>query len=189
MTDEHTAPRRRLSEILDGGNRDELARQWDDTQPAQEFAPLPRGAYVARVVSGELSQSQKGTPGYKLTFRVLEGEHAGRQVWHDLWLTATALPMTKRDLAKLGITALDQLEQPLPLGIRVEVEVVLREDNDGIRHNRVRSFKFLGIDDAPMVDSEFGPQQELASDGSEGEQPTLVATATPDDNKAKGNEA
>ncbi|MGB1885124.1 MAG: hypothetical protein ACPHUF_14565, partial [Gammaproteobacteria bacterium] len=43
---------------------------------------------------------------FKLTFRVLEGEHEGRQFWHDVWLTAAALPMAKHDLAKLGIRAM-----------------------------------------------------------------------------------
>ncbi len=28
----------------------------------------------------------------------------GRQFWHDIWLTPVALPMAKRDLAKLGAT-------------------------------------------------------------------------------------
>ena len=70
-------------------------------------------------MTGELASSKsKATPGYKLTFKVVDGEHAGRQFWHDCWLTAAALPQTKRDLAKIGVTSLEQLEKPLPRFIR-----------------------------------------------------------------------
>ena len=89
--------RPRLTDILNGGASN-FKSLWDKTEAAQDVASLPRGTYVAHVVSGELSKAQTGTPGYKLTFKIIEGEHAGRQVWHDLWLTKLAMPMTKRDL-------------------------------------------------------------------------------------------
>jgi hypothetical protein len=107
-----------LSEILQGNDRDKLNRAWDAAQAAPDFAPLPAGEYRARIIRGELFNAKTGTPGYKLTFEVTEGEHAGRRFWHDLWLTPAALPMTKRDAAKLGVTSLDQLlQKPLPQGI------------------------------------------------------------------------
>jgi hypothetical protein len=154
---DHTpmSPRRRLTDILNGG-ADALRRQWSDTTAADDFKPLPSGQYVARIVSGELFTSRSNhTPGYKLTFRVLEGEHAGRQFWHDLWLTPAALPMTKRDLAKLGVAAVEQLEQPLPHGIRCKVKLALRRDDDGTENNRVRSYEVLGVDS--IDDDDFAP--------------------------------
>jgi hypothetical protein len=117
--------------------RDQLKAVWDQTAAAGELGALPKGEYIALLVGGELHSSKEGTPGYKLTFRVAEGEFAGRRFWHDLWLTPAALPMAKRDLAKLGITALDQLEQPCPQGIRCKVKLVLREDDQGAQSNRV----------------------------------------------------
>ena len=118
----------RSAKFLKTSDRENLTRAWDKTPAATDFAAaLPPGEYVARIDGGELFKSpEKGTPGYKLTFEVLEGEHHGRKFWHDLWLTQAALPMTKRDLAKIGVTSLDQLEKPLPLGIRCTVKVVLR---------------------------------------------------------------
>jgi hypothetical protein len=80
----------------------------------------------------------KGTPGYKIEFKVIEGEHIGRHFWHDVWLTPAALPQAKRDLGKIGATDLAQLEQPLPRFIRVKAKVVLRRDDDGAEYNRVR---------------------------------------------------
>jgi hypothetical protein len=68
-----------------------------ETKAAENFAPLPSGEYVARIVGGELFTSKsKGTAGYKLAFRVLEGDYQGRQFWHDGWLTPAALSMAKR---------------------------------------------------------------------------------------------
>ena len=139
--------RKSLSDILRNGERERLSTAWGETQAAEDFAPLPSGEYVARIVGGELFTSKtKGTAGYKLAFRVLEGDHQGRQFWHDVWLTPAALRMAKRDLAKLGVGALKQLERPLPPGIRARVKLALRRDDDGTEYNRVRRFEVVGID-------------------------------------------
>jgi hypothetical protein len=149
-------PRRSLSEILNDNDRTKLRQAWNNTQAAADLKPLPTAEYVAHVLSGELDTARTGTLCYKLTFQVIEGEHTGRRFWHDIWLTAGALPMAKRDLAKLGVADLDQLERPLPQGIRVKAKVVLRRDDDGIEHNRVKSFDVIGID-TPKPDA-FAPE-------------------------------
>lgn len=156
MHNQNTAPRRRLTDILNGGT-DSLRNAWDRTEAAADFAPLPTGNYTARLVGGELFTARSGTPGYKLTFRVLDGEHAGRLLWYDVWLTPPALPMAKRDLGKLGIASVEQLESPLPPGIRCACKVAVRRDDDGTEYNRVRGFEVVGIDAEPMVDSDFAP--------------------------------
>lgn len=159
------APRPRLTDILNGG-ADSLRNQWEKTEVAGDFAPLPRGAYTARVLSGELFNAKSGTPGYKLVFRVLEGEHTGRQFWHDLWLTPAALPMSKRDLGKLGVTSIEQLEQPLPAGIRCTVRLALRRNDDGTEYNRVRAFDVIGIDADPTADPDFAPDASQTEGGA-----------------------
>lgn len=165
MDDNTKLPRRLLTEILKQGV-EALRSQWDATAAAQDFVPLPAGVYTARVVGGELMQAKSGTPGYKLAFRVLEGEHAGRQFWHDLWLTPAALPMSKRDLGKLGVTSIEQLEQPLPAGIRCAVKLALRRDDDGAGYNRVRGFDVLGIDADPTADPDFAPGAAATEGGA-----------------------
>ncbi len=164
--------RKSLSDILRNGDRDALARAWGDAKAAEDFAPLPSGEYVARIVGGDLFTSKtKGTAGYKLAFRVLEGEHQGRQFWHDVWLTPAAMPLAKRDLSKLGVTAIDQLERPLPPGIRCRVKLALRRDDDGAEYNRVKSFEVVGIDEperdafAPADADPFG---DLLADDAAG---------------------
>ncbi len=148
---------KKLSDILSAGagSGQDFGDIWNSTDAAGDFAPLPAGQYICRIESGELDTSSRGTMGYKLTFVVIEGpkkgtegetDSAGRKLWHDLWLTPAALPMAKRDLAKLGITDPEQMEEPLPLGIRCRVQVALRRDDDGTERNRVKRFEVIGID-------------------------------------------
>jgi hypothetical protein len=156
-------PKKKLADILQlNDDREKLQQAWEKTEAADDFAPLPSGEYICRVLSGELFNSKKKTPGYKLTFEVTEGEHADRRIWHDLWLTPQALPMSKRDLAKLGVTKLDQLEQPLPPGILVKVKLALRKDDDGQEHNRVRSFEAIGIEKGDA----YAPPEDAIADTS-----------------------
>ena len=159
-------PRPRLSDILANDQSGNLQDAWNHTEAATDFLPLPPGTYTARVLSGELFKAKSGTPGYKLTFRVLEGEHAGRQFWHDLWLTPAALPMTKRDLCKLDINSLEQLNDPLPVGKRCTVQLAVRRTDDGTEYNRVRSFDVIDFDDDPAADPDFAPNAPKGGGGA-----------------------
>ncbi len=149
--------RKRLSDILSNGNGDNFRNNWDSTDAADEFGPLPRGEYAVRILSGELFTSKRNsTPGYKLTCEVTEGEYEGRRLWLDFWLTPAALPMTKRDLAKIGIERSDQLEQPLPPGILLTVKVALRRDDDGNETNKVTRFEYVGVEPGDTFEPKDG---------------------------------
>lgn len=143
-------------DILHQESMETLSQAWDAVSAAEDFAPLPSGEYIARIMAGELFTSKtKGTVGYKLCFQVLEGEHQGRQFWHDIWLTPAALPMAKRDLGRIGVTSLEQLERPLPPGICCRVKLALRQADDGTAHNRVQTFKVIRVD--PPNTNPFAP--------------------------------
>ncbi len=151
----------RLSDILRDGGGDDIRDIWDSTEAAGEMGPLPPGEYVAHIIAGELETSRtKATPGYKLTFSVIAGEFTGRRFWHDCWLTPAALPQTKRDLAKLGVTSIEQLERPLPRFIRCKVKLALRVDDEKNERNRVKQFEVIGID-IPEADA-FAPADDTA---------------------------
>ena len=156
-----STPNGRLSQILSGGSVN-FHKIWHATDAAVEFAPLPRGVYLCHVTGGELASSRTNrTPGYKLEFTVIEGDVKGRKLWIYLWLTPAALPATKRDLAKLGITSPEQMEQQLPRWIRCNVTAVVRKGDDGIERNEVRGFEMLGID-KPEPDA-FAPLSTVAA--------------------------
>ena len=151
--------RKSLSDILHNGQLDRLSKSWAATEAAKDFGLLPSGEYVCHLTNGELETSRSNaTPGYKIEFTIHDGEFAKRKLWLDCWLTEAALPQSKRDLGKLGVTSLDQLNRPLPRGIRCKVRVVLRTDDSGTQFNRVRSFEVVGID--PPEANPFAPQPD-----------------------------
>jgi len=150
-----STPRKSLVDVLNGTSRDELARQYAETEAAGDMLPLPRGTYRCRVTDGELVTSKGGTPGYSLTFTVDDGEHKGRRLWHTAWLTPAALPLTKRDLAKFGVTSLDMLDRPLPAAFVCDVKVALRVDDEGVERNRVVSFAVVDVLADPTADADF----------------------------------
>jgi hypothetical protein len=155
--------RKSLVDVLGGTSRDELARQFDEAEAAGDMVTLPRGKYRCRITDGELVESKSGTPGFQVVFTVDDGEHKGRKLWHTAWLTPAALPMTKRDLAKLGVTSLDMLDRPLPPGIVCDVKVVVRADDDGVERNRVAAFDVVEVLADPTADDDFG--SPLPADG------------------------
>jgi hypothetical protein len=63
--------------------------------------------------------------------------------------------MSKRDLAKLGVTSLDMLDRPLPAGFVCDVKVALRVDDDGVERNRVVSFSVVEVLADPTSDDDF----------------------------------
>lgn len=152
------ALRKSLTDILDGVSREELARQFEAVEAAADYTPLPRGSYKAEVSSGELTTSTSNKPGYTMCFSVCEGELKGRRLWHTLWLTQAAMPMTKRDLAKLGVVKLEQLEKPMPLGIICQLSVVMRTDDDGETRNRVSRMEVIEIRPDATADEDFSEQ-------------------------------
>ena len=160
--------KKRLSDIF-GGLQDSLSVAWDSTEAAEELHPIRAGVYVCRAKTGELFFSSHGTPGYKIAFVILEGEYAGRIVWHDCWLTDRALPMTKRDLAKLRITKKEQLDLPLPQGFRCRVNVAMRQGDDGAEYNRVTRFAVIGKDENAVDDPDFPPTARRAAGPDDGD--------------------
>ena len=154
-------PMGRLTDLLAGGGGN-FSEIWNSTTAADEFGPVPQGVYVCHITRGTLGESrQKKTPAYKLEFTVIEGSHIGRRLWLDLWLTPLALPASKRDLAKIGITEPDQMTQSLPRGIRCRVTVVVRTGDDGIPRNRVTSFDFVALD--ALEEDPFAPMEPDSS--------------------------
>lgn len=146
---------RRLTDILNGESREDLARRFEETQAADEYSPLPKGNYTAEISSSELTSSTTGTPGFTLGFTVAEGEFKGRRIWHTLWLTPPAMAMTKRDLQKIGITSLDQLERPVPMGIVCRLAVAVRTDDDGETRNRISRFEVVEVRPDSTADADF----------------------------------
>ena len=153
MSNPSSDKRPKLRDIVRESSED-FNRAWHTTEAASGFAPLPAGSYHCLIADGRLFTSRtNSTPGFKITFEVVDGPFAGRKIWHDVWLSPKALPMAKHELAKVGIVSPDQLEQSLPPGLIADVRVVLRTDDDGTSFNHVKRFEVV---DATRAD-DFRP--------------------------------
>jgi hypothetical protein len=157
--------RPRLKDILRASSTD-FQRTWDTTEPSNGFDPLPPGVYRCLIADGKLFTSKNNTPGYKLTFEVIDKPYTGRKAWFDAWLSSKALAMAKGELAKLGILSYKQLDDPLPPGLIADVTVVQRTDDNGMTSSRVRTFKVVPADVAP---DDFRPSENLEVDQGEGD--------------------
>jgi hypothetical protein len=147
--------RPRLADLIGETEKAAFARIFDQAGAAGDISPLPPGRYRCRISEAAFRASKKKTPGYELTFTVAEGAYAGRKVWHTLWLTEAAIRMSKRDLAKLGITSFSMLDEHDPTGTVCDVQVVIRNDNEGRQRNNVRSFDVVGFAADPTADEDF----------------------------------
>jgi hypothetical protein len=136
-------PKKKLSDIVK--DMAGLKQQWANTKPAPDLKPIPAGEYVCDLTDGTAFEAGTGTPGYKVTLRVKEGEFAGRLVWHDYYLTAKALPFTMRAFAAIGITDLEQLDDGFPAGLVVKAKIVLNKGVKDTERNEVRSWELVAV--------------------------------------------
>lgn len=151
--------RKPLTGIVAGGGHDDILDLFDATTAADDLGPLPKGTYVALAVKGERTTAKTGTAGYTVEFKVIEGEYAGRRVWMTKYLTPAAMPITKRDLAKLGIDSKDKLAAPFPANRLVcKLTVTVRTLDDGTSGNEVKQIDLLRVQE-PEADP-FAPQTE-----------------------------
>lgn len=133
----------KLTDILNNSG-DDFFNDWNSTDAADDFPPLPPGDYVGDLMDATLGTSRQGTPCWTVTYEIQEpAEYVGRRIWHAFWLTKKALSMTKRDLKKLGVTDPSQLEQPLPVIFRCKLRVALKSSDDGREFNQVIRFEVL----------------------------------------------
>jgi hypothetical protein len=183
--------RKSLTDILRGGGNgaDWINNDWGGIPPAPDFGtPVPKGPYITHIIDGALFNAKTGTPGYKVTHEIIEGEHRGRRLWHDIWLSGAAQRGAVRDLAKLGITNKEKLQHPIPTRrIRCKVFVVVRQADDGTERNEVRSFEVLGID--PPEQNAFAPADGSPPEADAGNPDSpFGANAAPSGPSAEGRQ-
>lgn len=124
-----------------------LQRLWDSAPAENE--PLPSGTYRMAAIKGEPFTSKQGTPGYKVTWAVCDGEHESRRVWMDCWLTANSIPRSKRLLAPLGLNGAS-LSKPLSAGITADVTIAQRQSDEGREFNEVKAVTNILVEVDPF---------------------------------------
>jgi len=138
-----------------GGTGFDILRNWDETEAAKEYEPLPPGKYDAVLVGGGCFTANSGTEGFELAFRIDSEAHGCHTVRHTNWFTPRGLPHAKKDLAKVGITNSEDLDKPVKVGLICQVSVAIERVDDGREFNRVRKFKVLREGPSPFEHPDF----------------------------------
>jgi len=132
---------------------------------ANGVGPLPAGDYVAELVSGKLGQSRGGTRRYELRAKIVEGEHAGKMIFDDWYLTTAAMWKSGPLLKALGIDNPEKLRRELPAGLLARVKLAI-EDYDGVARNKIKTLTVIGRRPAAEAAADpFAPAVEGQSDG------------------------
>jgi hypothetical protein len=119
---------------------DAVFRQFQEAEAAPAGA-LPAGTYPCVCTDGRFARSKiKGTPSYKLKFEVADGQHKGRLVWHDCYLTAAAVRHSKGILTAFGVM---DVAKPLDGRFACLVTVRPRVADDGSEHTEVKAIRVL----------------------------------------------
>ena len=146
------------------GDIQQLTPIWNDTQAADDYKPVPAGSYRCRIVEGKTILSKKRTPGYRLTFEIVEGEHKGNRLFNVIWLTPNAIHLAKRDLPKVGINSPEEVMDKVFLKeVHADVVVGRLKGDDGLPYNRVRQFD-------PVQDSSINQENKHQSRQTGGRQ-------------------
>lgn len=136
---------------------------FDRTEAAPEFAPLPPGIYIARVVRGEFTTTKSGADAYRMAFEIVEGDHVGRTVFRTWTFTPKALPYTKRDLVVFGLNTSEKLLSPFPepgREYRVRIVIALQRGDDGTERNDVKRIDVIRITESPIAQFVVLPTNE-----------------------------
>jgi hypothetical protein len=113
---------------------------------AQDFTPIPPGAYKSVVINSEVTQAKSGNTMLKVTFMVADGgPHNGRQVFEQFVLSSTVAMSRLKSLALCaGHPNPDYIQDSEELhGLEVVINVKLEIDKTGQYEpkNKISSFK------------------------------------------------
>jgi len=107
-----------------------------------ESADVSPGTYTGTLeVSHVVRSVRTGNVGITAYWAVADVFGRTCHVWRTFWLSAAALPHTKRELRRFGVRTLEDLdrEEPLPVGLRCRLTVKHVVDRDGCRETRIVS--------------------------------------------------
>ncbi len=115
--------------------------------PESEFSPIPAGVYAAQVVESDVKPTKTGSGHYlQLTWKILDGQHAGRLVFDRLNIAnqnETAQKIGQQQLSQLcHAVGVLQLQDSQQLHARpCRIKVVVRKDDQYGDGNEVKGYE------------------------------------------------
>lgn len=125
------------------------------------WADVPLGTYSGTLIDSRVVQTnRKGTVGVTLYWTV-HGDGWSERVWKTLWLSPAALPRSKAELARLGVSSLEDLDRDPPVdpGVACRLEIAnVRHSEGGVVRSVVR-WEVLSVGDVVPVREEAGDER------------------------------
>lgn len=115
--------------------------------PESEFSPIPAGVYTAQVMESDIKATKSGSGHYlQLTWKVLDGAHAGRLVFDRLNIAnqnETAQKIGQQQLSSLcHAVGVLQLQDSQQLHARpCRIKVVVKKDDQYGDGNEVKGYE------------------------------------------------
>jgi len=122
-----------------------------------ESADLPPGAYSGTLTMSRIVRSLRTRNVGVALYWDVQLRHSKKRVWRTLWLSPAALSRTKRELGRLGVRTLADLDNdpPVPAGALCKLVIADRRDRDGYVESRIVHWEVL---------SDAGVALEVAED-------------------------
>jgi len=121
-----------------------------EVQPADDFSPIPPGEYRAEITESSIDPTKNGTGEMlKLTFRVLDGQYAGRLLWDRLNIrnqNPIAQEIALRTLSSIchAVGRINVQDSAQLHGIPVFVKVAIKADAGYEPSNQIKAYKSAG---------------------------------------------
>lgn len=149
---------------------------WRNPGQDEEFDP-PNGQYTVEIVDASAFEGGDGREWCKVILRILDGEHADRQVTHfgaagdhnPVGLRIMQEALLTYGLAPEGIEDLDDLGRAMFDLIGTRAEIAVTHKDGYLRIKVARSF--TGTSDVPAPTSDFAAAAQAAASGDEDEIP------------------
>lgn len=112
------------------------------------FEPIPVGDYTAYLYDAQAKTFNTGSQGYRLTFKIADGQYQGRQVFDNLVLVETAkwkiAQFWKAMTNEMGEVEVDTDKIPEFIGRKIGLKIGVENDNQGNPRNVVKSMYYVG---------------------------------------------
>jgi len=102
---------------------------------AQDFTPVPEGEYLCELAHVDEQNTQYGDEMWRLRWKIIDGEHAGRYIFDNLIFSDAAMSRVKLVCKRLGLDVSGEADltpdKLMDKPVFITVTIVQYTDNEG----------------------------------------------------------
>ena len=142
-----------------------------DIEEAEDFTPVPDGQYLCELHECEETETSNQDEMWKLRWKILEGDYAGRIIFDNLVFSESAMKRVKLVFSRLGIDVSGELDfdPSIISGKKVLVTVITEDyeaENGVVKKKNSVPFagyeKYDGASDAAASSGDDASEDKLA---------------------------